>query len=64
MRKKEKPPRRRVKNNKVVYTKVSYKFVDDFGDTLREAEFPFPNGKLTKTEVVALDLDQVEEALF
>ncbi len=36
--------------------------VDDFGDLLRETEFPFPNGKLTMTEVVLLDVDKVKEA--
>ena len=59
-----KEPRRRLKNNKVVTTKVTFRMVDDFGDLLRETEFPFPNGKLTKTEVVLLDLDRAEEALI
>jgi hypothetical protein len=59
-----KEPPRRLKNNKVVTTKVTFRMVDDFGDLLRETEFPFPNGKLTKTEVVLLDLDKVKEALI
>lgn len=61
---KVKEPPRRLKNNKVVTTKVTFKMVDDFGDLLRETEFPFPNGKLIKTEVVLLDLDKVKEALL
>jgi len=64
LRKKEKPPKTRTKNNKVVYTEVTYQLKDDFGDVLRKAEFPFPQGKLTKTEVVLLDLDTIEEALL
>jgi len=64
LRKKEKLPKPRTKDNKLVVTKLSYQKVDDFGDVLREAEFPFPSGKLTKTEVVLLDLDKVDEALI
>lgn len=64
MRKKVKPPKTRTKNNKVVVTEVSYQMVDDFGDVVRKTDYPFPNGKLTKTEVVLLDLDKVEKALF
>ncbi len=63
MRKKEKI-RTRVVDNKVVKNVVVYSMMDDDGEVIRKADFPFPNGKQTKETVVLLDLDQLEDALF
>lgn len=63
MRKKEKPLPRRLKGSKLIATKKVYQKVDDFGEVLREADWPFPLGKETKKEIVLLDLDKLEDAL-
>ena len=63
MRKKEKI-RTRVVDNKVVKNVVVYSMLDDDGEVIRKADFPFPNGKQTEEVVVLLDLDSLEDALF
>lgn len=64
MRVKVRPPRTRLKNNKLVTTKISYKLIDCDGEVLRVCEAPFSNGVKIKEDVVLLDFDKVEEALF
>ena len=63
MRKKEKI-RTRVVDNKVVKSVVVYSMLDDDGEVIRKADFPFPNGEQTKETIVLLDLEQLEDALF
>lgn len=63
MRRKEKI-RTRVVDNKVVKSVVVYCMLDDEGEVIRKADFPFPNGKQIKELVVLLDLDHLDDALF
>ena len=51
-------------DNKVVKNVVVYFMLDDDGEVVRKADFPFPNGKQTKETIVLLDLDRLEDALF
>lgn len=64
MRVKVRPPRTRLKDNKLITTKISYKLIDCDGEVLRVCEAPFPNGVKTKEDVVLLDFDKIEKALF
>ena len=64
MRVKVKPPRTRLKNNKLVTTHVSYQLIGCDGEVLRVSETPISNGTKVKEDVVLLDFDKIEPGLF
>lgn len=64
MRVKVKPPRTRLKDNKLITTEVSYHLLDCDGESVRVSDAPFSNSTKVKKDVVLLDFDKVEKALF
>jgi len=64
MRVKVKPPRTRLKDNKLITTQTTYHLMDCDGVSLRVSELPFSNSTKVKEDVVLLDFDTFEKALL